>query len=83
MRLPRQVESQLRYYGVTIERYGRNKRGRPSIADQKWFFCGWYWSVQAGKIYKEGPVGPFPCWSAAAASAADRFGFGRYSNSRR
>lgn len=66
----------LRENGVKIERHGRASRGRPSNADRRWVFCGWYWYQEKRKGFvNEGPYGPYPCPSAAITDALRFFGF--------
>lgn len=74
MRLPEWTKQQLAAKKVKIERYGRNQRGRPSMEDSRWYFCGWYWHREEKRRVTEGPHGPFPCWSAAVAHALTHYG---------
>lgn len=74
MRLPGWVNDALRHKKVRVERYGRKTRGRPSKEENRWYFCGWYWHRENRGYVVEGPFGPFPCPSAAAAHALKHYG---------
>lgn len=67
--LPYDVDVRLKSLGLYVERMGRRDRGRPTVRDRRWYFCGWYWHRGTSKRVNDGPHGPFPCWSAAAVDA--------------
>lgn len=75
MRLPKWVNETLDRKKVRIEQYRRATRGRRTNVESRWYFCGWYWHREARRGFiSEGPFGPFPCPSAAAADALKYYG---------
>lgn len=74
MRLPGWVSDALDRKKIRIERYGRATRGRPTKLESRWYFCGWYWHQETNRRITNGPFGPFPCPSAAAAHALQQLG---------
>lgn len=68
--MPRWVDQEIHKAKVRVERYGRYERGRPSLAERRFYFCGWYWFQEGRRGFvTNGPFGPFPCRSAAEADA--------------
>lgn len=73
MPLPHWVDKALHDHKVRVVRYGRNKTGRPSNLERRWFFCGWYFHREIGRRVVDGPHGPFPCMSAAMVAALELY----------
>lgn len=69
MRLPLWTSERLQALGIYVERYGRGDRGRPTVSERSWYFCGYYWHRGTKARVSDGPFGPFPCASAAVADA--------------
>lgn len=72
--LPEWAYQALSAHKVQIVRYGRDRRGRPNDLEKRWFFCGWYYHREIRKHVVDGPIGPFPCMSAAMSDAIERYG---------
>ena len=71
--LPYWVDDALAKHKVVYTRYGRDKKGRPTALERRWFFCGWYYHREHRNRVIDGPHGPFPCQSAAMTDALRRY----------